>query len=156
MDTTLSRQNNAFKNELMNDIKNMMSIFFQMNTASSSGSGLLPSNTIANPRGDLKAITTQSGISYDGPPISTLHSLPSPRWWKGTECMRTRSSLEYIIPRRRNRRRSRQQQEAIPIVDKYPIQMADERPMAEQLQAPIGGFESAIVVPHINAQNFEH
>ncbi|GJX29374.1 reverse transcriptase domain-containing protein [Tanacetum coccineum] len=40
-----------------------------MNTASSSGSGLLPSNTVANPRGDLKAITTRSGISYDGPPI---------------------------------------------------------------------------------------
>ncbi|GJS10999.1 reverse transcriptase domain-containing protein [Tanacetum coccineum] len=73
MDTTLTRQNNAFKNdlknELMNDIKNMMSSFFQMNTASSSGSGLLPSNTVANPRGDLKAITTRSGISYDGPPI---------------------------------------------------------------------------------------
>ncbi|GJV16570.1 hypothetical protein Tco_1361893 [Tanacetum coccineum] len=69
--------------------------------------------------------------------------------------MRTRSSLEYTIPRRRNRRRSRQQQEAIPIVDKFPIQMADDRPMAEQLQAPTGGFESAIVVPPINAQNFE-
>ncbi|GJX80717.1 reverse transcriptase domain-containing protein [Tanacetum coccineum] len=40
------------------------------------GSGSLPSNTIANPRGDLKAITTQSGISYDGPlilpPLSPL------------------------------------------------------------------------------------
>ncbi|GJW10449.1 reverse transcriptase domain-containing protein, partial [Tanacetum coccineum] len=32
-------------------------------------SGSLPSNTIANPRGDLKAITTRSGISYDGPLI---------------------------------------------------------------------------------------
>ncbi|GJS72627.1 reverse transcriptase domain-containing protein [Tanacetum coccineum] len=40
-----------------------------MNTASSSGSGSLPSNTVANPRGDLKAITTRSGISYYGPPI---------------------------------------------------------------------------------------
>ncbi|GJV40679.1 reverse transcriptase domain-containing protein [Tanacetum coccineum] len=69
--------------------------------------------------------------------------------------MRTRSSLEYTIPRRRNRRRSRQQQEAIPIVDTDPIPMADDRPMAEQLQAPTGGFESAIVVPPINAQNFE-
>ncbi|GKA48954.1 reverse transcriptase domain-containing protein [Tanacetum coccineum] len=52
-----------------NELKNMMSSFFQMNTASSSGSGSLPSNTVANPRGDLKAITTRSGISYDGPPI---------------------------------------------------------------------------------------
>ncbi|GKC27917.1 reverse transcriptase domain-containing protein [Tanacetum coccineum] len=73
MDTTLTRQNNAFKNELRNeltnDIKNMMSSFFQMNTASSLGSGYLPSNTVANPRGDLKSITTRSGISYDGPQI---------------------------------------------------------------------------------------
>ncbi|GJZ55142.1 reverse transcriptase domain-containing protein [Tanacetum coccineum] len=52
-----------------NELKNMMASFFQMNTASSSGSGSLPSNTVANPRGDLKAITTRSGISYDGPPI---------------------------------------------------------------------------------------
>ncbi|GJW98414.1 reverse transcriptase domain-containing protein [Tanacetum coccineum] len=55
-----------------NELKNMMASFFQMNTASSSGSGSLPSNTIANPRGDLKAITTRSGISYDGPPIPPL------------------------------------------------------------------------------------
>ncbi|GKA05140.1 reverse transcriptase domain-containing protein [Tanacetum coccineum] len=33
-----------------NELKNMMGSFFQMNTASSSGSGSLPSNTVANPR----------------------------------------------------------------------------------------------------------
>ncbi|GJU78409.1 reverse transcriptase domain-containing protein [Tanacetum coccineum] len=44
-------------------------IFFQMNTASSSGSGSLPSNIVANPRGDLKEITIRSDISYDRPPI---------------------------------------------------------------------------------------
>ncbi|GJX91241.1 reverse transcriptase domain-containing protein [Tanacetum coccineum] len=57
MDNTLTRQTNAFKNELKNeltnDIKNMMSSFFQMNTASSSGSGSLPSNTVANPRAPI-------------------------------------------------------------------------------------------------------
>ncbi|GJW14080.1 reverse transcriptase domain-containing protein [Tanacetum coccineum] len=52
-----------------NELKNMMASFFQMNTASSSGTGPLPSNTIANPRGDFKAITTRSSVSYDGPPI---------------------------------------------------------------------------------------
>ncbi|GJQ95105.1 hypothetical protein Tco_0006244 [Tanacetum coccineum] len=41
-----------------NELKNMMASFFQMNTASTSGSGSLPSNTVANPRGELKAITT--------------------------------------------------------------------------------------------------
>ncbi|GJS03557.1 reverse transcriptase domain-containing protein, partial [Tanacetum coccineum] len=39
------------------------------NTASTLGSGSLPSNTVANPRGDMKAITTRSGVSYDGPSI---------------------------------------------------------------------------------------
>nr|GEX26866.1 reverse transcriptase domain-containing protein [Tanacetum cinerariifolium] len=42
-------------------------------SASTSSSSTLPSNTIANPRSDLKAITTRSGMSYDGPQI-----LPSP------------------------------------------------------------------------------
>ncbi|GKC13408.1 hypothetical protein Tco_1010190 [Tanacetum coccineum] len=49
----------------------------KMNIASTSGSGSLPSNTVANPRGDLKAITTRSGISYNGPPIPpSSSSLP--------------------------------------------------------------------------------
>nr|GEU81573.1 reverse transcriptase domain-containing protein [Tanacetum cinerariifolium] len=34
-----------------------------------SGLGSLPSNTVANPRGDVKAITTRSDVSYDGPTI---------------------------------------------------------------------------------------
>ncbi|GKA21922.1 reverse transcriptase domain-containing protein [Tanacetum coccineum] len=60
-----------------NELKNMMASFFQMNTASSSSSGPLPSNTIANLRGDLKAITTQSGVAYDRPPIPPpFSSLP--------------------------------------------------------------------------------
>ncbi|GKF83406.1 hypothetical protein Tco_0245062, partial [Tanacetum coccineum] len=60
-----------------NELKNMMASFFQMNTASSSSSGLLPSNTIANPRGDLKEITTRSDVAYDGPPIPPpFSSLP--------------------------------------------------------------------------------
>ncbi|GJW17219.1 reverse transcriptase domain-containing protein [Tanacetum coccineum] len=70
--TTMRNQSN----ELNNDIKNMMSSFFQMQ--SPSGSGSLPSNTIANPRGDLKVITTQSGVSYDGPMIPPTSS-PLPK-----------------------------------------------------------------------------
>ncbi|GJU62074.1 hypothetical protein Tco_1243909 [Tanacetum coccineum] len=57
----------------------MRLVFFpNRNTASTSGSGLLPSNTVANPRGDLKAINTRSGISYDGPPIPPSFS-PLPK-----------------------------------------------------------------------------
>ncbi|GJS11602.1 reverse transcriptase domain-containing protein [Tanacetum coccineum] len=40
-----------------------------------SGSGSLPSNTVANPRGDVKAFTTRSGVAYDGP---TIPPTPSP------------------------------------------------------------------------------
>ncbi|GJZ25823.1 reverse transcriptase domain-containing protein [Tanacetum coccineum] len=52
-----------------NELKNMMASFFQMNTASTSGTGSLPSNTVANPRGELKAITTRSGLVLDGPSV---------------------------------------------------------------------------------------
>nr|GEW86910.1 reverse transcriptase domain-containing protein [Tanacetum cinerariifolium] len=63
-------------NELRSDIsnqtselRNMTASYFQKDTGSTLGSGSLPSNTVANPMGDLKAITTRSGVSYDGPPI---------------------------------------------------------------------------------------
>nr|GEY08729.1 reverse transcriptase domain-containing protein [Tanacetum cinerariifolium] len=52
-----------------NKSQNMMASFFQMNTASTSGLGPLPSNTIANPKGELKSITTRSGLVLDGPSI---------------------------------------------------------------------------------------
>nr|GEU29100.1 reverse transcriptase domain-containing protein [Tanacetum cinerariifolium] len=85
----MQNQINSVKNELRkdmsnqtNELRNMMASFFQKNTASTSGSGSLPNNTIANPRGDLKAITTQSGVLYDGPHIPPPFLL-SPKWWNG-------------------------------------------------------------------------
>nr|GFA41421.1 hypothetical protein [Tanacetum cinerariifolium] len=53
-----------------NEIRNMMASLLQTNTASTSGSGSLPSNTVANPKGEFKAITTRSGLVTDGPTIS--------------------------------------------------------------------------------------
>ncbi|GJU26690.1 hypothetical protein Tco_1165311 [Tanacetum coccineum] len=58
------------------ELKNMFGQFMKMNTASSSGSRTLPSNTITNPREDLKGITTQSGVAYKGPTIPTTSSSP--------------------------------------------------------------------------------
>nr|GFB37285.1 hypothetical protein [Tanacetum cinerariifolium] len=52
-----------------NEIKNMMASLLQMNTASTSGLGTLPGNTIANPKGELKAITTRNGLVTEGPTI---------------------------------------------------------------------------------------
>nr|GFB27481.1 reverse transcriptase domain-containing protein [Tanacetum cinerariifolium] len=59
----------------------MMSKFMSANTASSSGSGTLPSNTVTNPKEDLKGITSRSGVAYQGPTIPT----PSKVAKQGTE-----------------------------------------------------------------------
>nr|GEV55586.1 reverse transcriptase domain-containing protein [Tanacetum cinerariifolium] len=59
------------------ELKNMFGQFMKMNTALSLGSGTLPSNTITNPKEDLKGITTRSGNAYKGPTIpTTTSSLP--------------------------------------------------------------------------------
>ncbi|GJY12161.1 reverse transcriptase domain-containing protein [Tanacetum coccineum] len=59
-----------------NDLKNMLGQFMNMNTASTSGSGTLPRNTITNLREDLKGITTRSGVAYKAPTIPTTSSSP--------------------------------------------------------------------------------
>nr|GFA58721.1 reverse transcriptase domain-containing protein [Tanacetum cinerariifolium] len=51
-----------FQNQMMNFMQNLYN-----NKPSSSSS--LPSNTIPNPKGEAKAITTRSGMSYKEPPI---------------------------------------------------------------------------------------
>nr|GFD08653.1 reverse transcriptase domain-containing protein [Tanacetum cinerariifolium] len=56
------------QNQLIN-LTDLITKFVNSNTASTSSSGTLPRNTIANPRSDLKAITTRSGVLYDGPQI---------------------------------------------------------------------------------------
>nr|GEY86988.1 reverse transcriptase domain-containing protein [Tanacetum cinerariifolium] len=68
--------------------------------------------------------------------------------------MRTRRSYfptNVTIPRR-------QRKQTFNIVEpelRTIVEMADNRTMAQMLQAPIEGYEDAIVVPPINANNFE-
>nr|GFA61717.1 reverse transcriptase domain-containing protein [Tanacetum cinerariifolium] len=38
-------------------------------------SGILPSNNVPNPKGEMKAVTTRSGLAYEGPPIPTSSPL---------------------------------------------------------------------------------
>nr|GEY98669.1 reverse transcriptase domain-containing protein [Tanacetum cinerariifolium] len=64
----MQMQGQNIQNQLTN-LTDLMTKFVNTNSASTSNSGTLPSNTIANPRSDLKAITTRSGVSYDGPQI---------------------------------------------------------------------------------------
>ncbi|GKC19420.1 reverse transcriptase domain-containing protein [Tanacetum coccineum] len=69
------KANDAVMQNMQNQMANITDLitkFVNSNTASTSSSGSLPSNTIANPKGDEKAITTRSGVSYNGPQISSL------------------------------------------------------------------------------------
>nr|GEY70134.1 hypothetical protein [Tanacetum cinerariifolium] len=67
------------QNDFQNNLQNMLSGFFQ-NQASTSGT--LPSNTIPNSKGEMKAITARSGVAYEGPSIPTnpfsKKTLPKP------------------------------------------------------------------------------
>nr|GEV56438.1 DNA-directed DNA polymerase [Tanacetum cinerariifolium] len=62
--TILMEQQNAFQNNL----QNMLSGFFQKQASTS---GTLSSNTIPNPKGEIKVITSRSGVAYEGPSIPT-------------------------------------------------------------------------------------
>ncbi|GJV25081.1 hypothetical protein Tco_1377776, partial [Tanacetum coccineum] len=59
-----SKQEENLRKNLNNDMRSILGSFFQ-NQASTSGT--LPSNTISNPKGEMKAITTRSGASLAGP-----------------------------------------------------------------------------------------
>ncbi|GKF67617.1 hypothetical protein Tco_0197296 [Tanacetum coccineum] len=60
----------------MTNLTNLLTKFMNSNTASTSGSGSLLSNTITNAKVDLKGITTRSGVAYQGPTIPTTSSPP--------------------------------------------------------------------------------
>nr|GEU57919.1 reverse transcriptase domain-containing protein [Tanacetum cinerariifolium] len=62
----MQTQGQNMQNQLTN-LTDLITKFVNSNSASTSSSGTLPSNTIANSKHDLKSITTRSGVSYDGP-----------------------------------------------------------------------------------------
>nr|GEV55913.1 hypothetical protein [Tanacetum cinerariifolium] len=66
----VQNQRQGLQTQIAN-LTDMMSKFVSSNTASSSGSGTLPINTVTNPTEDLKGITTRSGVAYQGPIIPT-------------------------------------------------------------------------------------
>ncbi|GKA52154.1 reverse transcriptase domain-containing protein [Tanacetum coccineum] len=68
-------QGQTMQNQLTN-LTDMLSKFVNTNTASTSGSGTLPNNTVTNSKEDLKGITTRSGVAYQGPVIPSSSSSP--------------------------------------------------------------------------------
>ncbi|GJW59345.1 reverse transcriptase domain-containing protein [Tanacetum coccineum] len=67
------KSNELLMRNIQSQINELRGSFFQ-NQATTSGT--LPSNTIPNSKGEIKAITTRSGVAYEGPSIPTN---PSPK-----------------------------------------------------------------------------
>nr|GEY40027.1 reverse transcriptase domain-containing protein [Tanacetum cinerariifolium] len=61
-----NKQKKNLRRNLNDDTRSILGSFFQ-NQASTSGT--LPSNTVPNPKGEMKAVTTHSGLAYEGPSI---------------------------------------------------------------------------------------
>nr|GEW52658.1 reverse transcriptase domain-containing protein [Tanacetum cinerariifolium] len=88
--TSISNQTNEFRD--------MIASFLRMNTASPSSSSTLPGNTVANSKSDLKAITTRSGVSYDGPSISPPVVENAPEATKNTVIPTNNGNTEDVQP----------------------------------------------------------
>nr|GEY36227.1 reverse transcriptase domain-containing protein [Tanacetum cinerariifolium] len=99
----MQTQGQNMQNQLIN-LTDLITKFVNSNSASTSSSGTLPSNIIANPRSDLNAITTRSGVSYDGPqilhPPSFLHKVvdDEPEATKDTVQPTNNESTEDVQP----------------------------------------------------------
>ncbi|GJU66035.1 reverse transcriptase domain-containing protein [Tanacetum coccineum] len=91
MQSQINSLKGDLKNEIQNTIKSQQAVMMNQQTTfqnnlqniicglfqnQASTSGTLPSNTIPNPKGEMKAITTRSGVAYEGPSIPTN---PSPK-----------------------------------------------------------------------------
>nr|GFB54389.1 reverse transcriptase domain-containing protein [Tanacetum cinerariifolium] len=66
-----NKQEENLRRNLSNDMRSILGSFFQ-NQASTLGT--LPRNIIPNPKGEMKAVTTHSGLAYEGPSIPTNSS----------------------------------------------------------------------------------
>nr|GEV03680.1 reverse transcriptase domain-containing protein [Tanacetum cinerariifolium] len=63
-----NKQEENLRRNLNNDMRSILGSFFQNQPSTS---GTLPSNIVPNPKGEMKAVTTRSGLAYEGPSIPT-------------------------------------------------------------------------------------
>nr|GEV62205.1 reverse transcriptase domain-containing protein [Tanacetum cinerariifolium] len=113
------------------ELKNMFGKFMKMNTASSSGSRTLPSNTITNPKEDLKGTTTRSGTAYQGPMIPTI-SFSSPKVVE-----RKTEVKKDTVPPTNNRSTKHVQPSVVQIETSIPNSEPVVAPVAEPVVAPV-------------------
>nr|GEZ29781.1 DNA-directed DNA polymerase [Tanacetum cinerariifolium] len=100
------------------------------NCVTCGGSGTLPSNTVTNPKEELKGITTQSGVAYQGPIIPT----PSKQGTKVTKDQVRTPSSQSTAP-------------VQPLVIQTDTQTPDSEPVVAPVSAPMPNVNSSIPYP---------
>nr|GEW29500.1 reverse transcriptase domain-containing protein [Tanacetum cinerariifolium] len=112
------------------------------------GARTLPSNTITNPKEDLKGITTRSGIAYKGPTIPTTFSPP-----KVVEC-ETEVTKDTMPPTNNENTKDVQ-----PRVDQVETQIPNSEPVVapvvESVEAPVSALKpnSKPLIPYPSRLN---
>ncbi|GJV00307.1 hypothetical protein Tco_1329577 [Tanacetum coccineum] len=129
-------QNQNLQNQMTN-LTDMLSKFVNSNTASTSGSGTLPSNTITNPKVDLKGITTRSGVAYQGPTIPTTTSSPPKVVERETEVTK-----DTVLPTNNGSTKDVQP----PVVQVQP-QVPNSEPAVAPVSAPMSNLKPTIPYP---------
>ncbi|GJR77446.1 reverse transcriptase domain-containing protein [Tanacetum coccineum] len=130
----MQNQGQGLQNQMTN-LTEMLSKFVNSNTASTSSSGSLPSNTITNPKEDLKGITTRSGVVYQGPTIPTT-SFP-----KVVE-RKTEVTKETVFPTN-NRITKDVQPPVVPVENQIPV----FEPVVALVSAPMPNPKPSIPYP---------
>ncbi|GJY80225.1 hypothetical protein Tco_0492976 [Tanacetum coccineum] len=101
------------------------------------GSGTLPSNTITNPKVDLKGITTRSGVAYQGPTIPTTSSSPPKVVERETEVTK-----DTVPPTNNGSTKDVQ-----PPVVQVQTQMPNSEPVVAPVSAPMPNLKPSIPYP---------
>ncbi|GJT07447.1 reverse transcriptase domain-containing protein [Tanacetum coccineum] len=130
----MQNQNQTLQKQMTN-LTEKLSKFVNSNTASSSGSGTLPSNTITNPKEDLKGITTRSGVAYKGPTIPTTSS-SSPKVVE----RETEVTKDTVLPTN-----NRSTEDVQPLV--VPIETQNSKPVVAPVSAPKPNPKPSIPYP---------
>ncbi|GJR49619.1 hypothetical protein Tco_1400140 [Tanacetum coccineum] len=136
----MQNQGQGLQNQMTN-LMEMLSKFVNSNTASTSSSSSLPSNTVTNPKEDLKGITTRSGVSYQG---LTIPTTSSPRVVE----RRTEVRKDMIFPTN-NRITEDVQPPVVPVENQNPV----SKPVVAPVSAPMPNPKPSI--PYPSRQNDE-
>ncbi|GJR83792.1 reverse transcriptase domain-containing protein [Tanacetum coccineum] len=132
----MQNQNQNLQNQMTN-LTDMLSKFVNYNTASTSGSGTLPSNTITNPKVDLKGITTQRVVAYQGPTIPTTSSSHPKVVERETEVTK-----DMVPPTNKGSTKDVQ-----PLVIQVQPQVPNSEPVVALISAPMPNPKPSILYP---------